>query len=186
MPSALRASAAASGVSRPRPSAVATKVPMKLASSVGHSRRIKRHQRGAEPALPDVGESAGMTISAAASPGDMIRLSSADRDRRQALAQHAFDEAGEHEGEARDGEDGNVESGMRGLTAPRRASAGAARRPARRPRAARRGAAGRSGRSGRGRGRARSAPAGNRTSSVRLSRSTASVRLFTSARRSAS
>ena len=46
-----------------------------------------------------------MTTSAAASPGDMIRLSSADRDRRQALAEHAFDEAGEHEGERRDGDD---------------------------------------------------------------------------------
>ena len=51
--------------------------------------------------------SAGMTISAAASPGDMIRLENADRDGRQALAEHAFDEAGEHEGNARHGENGD-------------------------------------------------------------------------------
>ena len=48
-------------------------------------------------------------------------------------------------------------------TTPRRASAAAAKRKARPPRARRRGATGRSGRSGRGQGLARPAPAGNPT-----------------------
>ena len=49
--------------------------------------------------------SAGMTTSAAAFAGRHDQAEQADRDRRQALAEHAFDEAGEHEGERRDGDD---------------------------------------------------------------------------------
>src|SRR6187455_1732345 len=74
MPSALRASAAASGVSRLNPSAVATKVPIKLARSVGQSRRMSGASDGPNQACQMLVMSAGMTISAAASPGDMIRL----------------------------------------------------------------------------------------------------------------
>src|SRR5437763_2465497 len=75
MPSALRASAAASGVSRPKPSAVATKVPTKLANSDGQSRRISGMSEGPNQPCQMLVSSAGMTTSAAPSPGDMIRLS---------------------------------------------------------------------------------------------------------------
>src|SRR5690242_15755399 len=75
MPSALRASAAASGVSRPKPTAVATKVPAKLASNVGQSRRISGMSDGPNQPCQMLVSSAGITTSAAASPGDMIRLS---------------------------------------------------------------------------------------------------------------
>ena len=54
---------------------VATKVPRKLASSVGHSRRMSGISDGPNHACQMLVRSAGMTISAAASPGDMIRLS---------------------------------------------------------------------------------------------------------------
>ena len=100
MPSALRASAAASGVSRPKPSAVATKVPIKLASSVGQSRRISGIERRPEPALPDVGEQRRDDDQRGRFAGRHDQAEQADRDGRQALAEHAFDEAGEHEGEA--------------------------------------------------------------------------------------
>ena len=48
---------------------------MKLASSVGQSRRISGMNEGPNQPCQMLVSSAGMTISAAASPGDMIRLS---------------------------------------------------------------------------------------------------------------
>ena len=104
MPSALRASAAASGVSRPKPERGRDEGADEARDQRRPEPPQQRHERRPEPALPDVGEERRDDDQRGRFAGRHDQAEEADRDGRQALAEHALDEAGEHEGEARDGE----------------------------------------------------------------------------------
>ena len=104
MPSALRASAAASGVSRPSPARSRRRCRESSRASSATAAE-QRHERRPEPGLPDVGDQRRDDDQKRRRfAGRHHQAEEADRDRRQALAEHAFDETGEHESKARERE----------------------------------------------------------------------------------
>ena len=105
MPSTLRASDAASGSKQPQAQGGRGECTDETRQQSGQSLPNERHQRWPEPRLPDVGEERRDDHQSGGFSRRYDQAEQPDRDRRQALAQHAFDEAGEHEGEPREGDD---------------------------------------------------------------------------------